>query len=498
MLENLYSTAREFAVYGLGSALMQIVSVLLIPVYTRWLGVEDYGVLSLLTGLQTVLVTLAQSGLGSALFRSYYDYTDEAGQQGVISTTTWLLVSVSAFVVFCTFLLADQISGLVGSASITELQIRLIAVIVFFEGLNILPFSVFRARRQSLRYMITSLIVLSVRLSAVIYFVVGRTAGLQGVLIGMLVGAGCSFLLGYAQTLRLISLHVQRAEVKKLLRFGIPLIPANLAGWVLEISGRYFLVSVYEVGIYALADRLASVLSVFLIQPIFLLWLPAMLSVHKQEYAKRFFSRVFTYYVIGGLGLGLVFSLFARELLLILATSDFMLSRYYVFPLCLAKVFYGANRLLNVGTDLARKSENGAIALIIAVLVFAILSVVCIPIWGSGGLVLAVCVAYFVMSGLTFLFASRLYPVRYEWGQVMIILVLGCIIYGISLALESLQLPLLLIIAIKLVLLLAFPAFLLISGIITLQERDEIRRQYRRIVSLVQNHSLFSARVKRV
>lgn len=498
MRESLYSTAKEFAVYGLGSTLMQVVSVLLIPVYTRWLGVDDYGVLSLLTGIQTVLVTLAQSGLGSAFFRSYYDYTDEGGQQRVISTTMWLLVSISTLVAICTFLFADQVATLVGIASITGLQIRLIALITFFEGLNNLPFSVFRARRQPVRYVATSLIVLLARLSMIIYFVVGQAAGLQGVLLGMLIGAGCSFVLGYVQILGSVSLYIRWPEVKKLLRFGMPLIPANLAGWVLEISGRYFLVSAYAVGIYALADRFSSVLSVLLVQPIFLLWLPVMLSVFKQEYAQRFFSRVFTYYVIGGISLSLLFSLFARELLLILATSDFIPSRYYVFPLCLAKVFYGASRLLNVGTDLARKSENGALALIIAVMVFAILGITLIPVWGIGGLVFAVCVAYFVMSGLTFLLASRLYQVRYEWGQVIIVLVWGCAIYGISIFLESLQLSLLLIAIIKLVLLAAFPAFLLISGIITAQERSEVNRQYKRIVHFVQNRSLFSLRAKRV
>ena len=97
MRKDIYSAFGDFMIYGLGAVAMQAVSILLIPVYTRWLGVADYGVLSLLMGIQFMLVPLAQAGMGSALFRSYYDYNDEAGHRGVINTAFWLLLPVGAW-----------------------------------------------------------------------------------------------------------------------------------------------------------------------------------------------------------------------------------------------------------------------------------------------------------------------------------------------------------------------------------------------------------------
>jgi O-antigen/teichoic acid export membrane protein len=489
MRKDLYLTAREFIIYGLGSTLMQAASVLLIPIYTRWLGLNDYGVLALLTGLQAMLIILAQGGLGSALFRSYYDYHDELGQRDVISTTTWLLMMVTTAVAGSAFLLSDIMVGILGLDSLMGASVRLIALITFFEGLNILPFSVFRARRQALRYASTSLIVLVVRLSAIIYFVVVHLAGLQGVLYGMLVGAGFSFVVGYVQVIGSVSFRVERSEIKKLLRFGVPLIPANLAGWILAVSGRYFLAhfaTMSDVGIYALADRFASVLSVLLVQPLFLLWLPVMLSIYQKEYARRFYARMLIYFVIGGMFLSLGLSLFAREALALLATQHFMPARHYVFPLCLAAVVNGASRLLNVGTDLARKSENNAAAIVVAVIVFIGLNMVLTPIWGIGGMVAAMCAAYAVMSGLIFVFAYRLYPIHYEWSQVFTVLALAAAIYAVSLLLETtIPLSLLLVIVLKVGLLGSFPVALLSLGIINGQERAEARRQWSRLVSLV-------------
>jgi O-antigen/teichoic acid export membrane protein len=488
MRNTILSAGRDFAVYGIGSVLTQLVSVLLIPIYVRWLGIEDFGLLALLLGIQSVLVTLAQSGLGSALFRSYYDYPDEAGQQRVISTTLWVLCGTTTFIVIITFFFTDQfveISGLV-----TVSQLHLITLIVFFEGLNTLPFSVFRARRQPNRYIITSLIVLIVRLLAVIYFVVVRADGLQGVLYGTLVGAAFSFIIGYSQLAGIIVFKIYWVEVKKLLRFGLPLIPANLAGWALAISGRYFLAhfgTVSDVGIYALADRFASVLSVLLIQPLFLLWLPFMLSVRQKEYAKHFYSRSLTYFVMVGIFISLALSLFAKEVLVLIATPNFMPARHYIFPLCLAILLYGANRLLNIGTDLARKSENGAIALLIAVVVFVGLNLLFTPGWGIRGVVFAACVAYGLMSGIVFVFSYRLYPIRYEWGQVASVFGIGLAIYGASLIVEDLLWESLWMgLLIKSSLLLAFLICLFLLGIVNNQERDELKRHVRRLVSTTQ------------
>jgi O-antigen/teichoic acid export membrane protein len=317
-------------------------------------------------------------------------------------------------------------------------------------------------------------------------------------LYGMLAGASFSFVLGFIQLVGSISLRIERSEVKKLLRFGVPLIPANLAGWLLAVSGRYFLAhfaTMSDVGIYALADRFASVLSVLLVQPLFLLWLPVMLSVYQKDYAKRFYARMLTYFVMGGMFLSLVLTLFAREVLVLLATQEFMPAGQYIFPLCLASIFYGANRLLNVGTDLARKSENSAVALVLAVIVFVGLNAMLIPIWGIGGLVTSVCLAYAVMSGLVFVLAYRIYPIRYEWAQVFAILVLAGTIHSISLVLEViLSWSLFLGIIVKLALLASFPVILLALGIINHRERAEAKRQWSRLVDFVEDHAIPSSR----
>lgn len=496
MRSDFIKASKDFLVYGIGSVVSQILSILMLPIYTRWLGINEYGVLALLMGIMNVLMVLAQSGLTSALFRSYYDYDDMHNQGRLIGTTLWLLLMATTFISVSTFLFGDLITGLIDTVSIKSGLIRIIACTVFVGGLNSLPSAIFRCRRQAIRQVITALISLLSSLSFIIYFVVVRKMGVQGVLYGGFIGACITFLVGYSQVVGLISFRIKWNEVRKLLRFGMPLVPANLAVWVLGISGQFFLArysTLADVGIYALANRISRIVSILVVGPLFLLWLPVMLSVHKKDYAKQFYARMLNYYLIVSTFISLGLSIYSREVLMFLATEEFINSHYYVFPLCMTVVIYGTNRLLNVGTDLQRKSENTAFALIASVIFFIGLNLILIPMWGISGLVTAGFLAYSLNSTLVFVLANRLYPIRYEWIKALLILFVASVIYVSSLLIEILfDQSILMVITIKFILILLFPAILFFMKIIGTQERKEAKHQWLRLVSFLRQRLMLN------
>ena len=481
MRKDIYSAFGDFMIYGLGAVAMQAVSILLIPVYTRWLGVADYGVLSLLMGIQFMLVPLAQAGMGSALFRSYYDYNDEAGHRGVINTAFWLLLPASLGVGAIAYLLAGVAAGQLARDAIEVRHLQWIALITFAEGLGILPFSVFRARRQAVRFMTTTILTLLVRLGAIIWMVVVLRSGLMGVLHGMFIGAVAGVAGGYLQLGRTLTWMFNRGDAARLLRFGLPLIPINVAFWVLAVSGRYILarhVTMEQVGLYALAERLANVLNVVLVQPLGLLWLPVMLSVSRQEHARRFYSRMFSYFMMAGVFASLCLALVVPEVLPLLAPPSFFPAAPFVFPLCLGFVAFGASRILNVGTDLARTPERYLVALTIACAVFLVGCSLLIPRWAVWGLVGVTIAASTLFSGLVFWFGNQQYRVRFDWTRVAVIVAAGVLCYVLAQAGSGLVAAAGWRWGIKLAAAVAYPVILLASGVVQPEERAELARQW--------------------
>jgi O-antigen/teichoic acid export membrane protein len=65
--------ARHSAIYGLGGILSRLLAVLLLPLYTSYLGTKGFGKIEIVTALTTVLVIVLGAGISSAFFRFYFD-----------------------------------------------------------------------------------------------------------------------------------------------------------------------------------------------------------------------------------------------------------------------------------------------------------------------------------------------------------------------------------------------------------------------------------------
>src|ERR671934_942059 len=86
---------RHSAIYGLGNLVARIVSVLLLPLYTRYLTPGDYGLIETLVALSAVLTALVAQAMKSAFFRFYFDSAEEARRLLVVRTAFWYVFAAS-------------------------------------------------------------------------------------------------------------------------------------------------------------------------------------------------------------------------------------------------------------------------------------------------------------------------------------------------------------------------------------------------------------------
>ena len=95
MLDRLKTLFAHTAVYGLGDVATSVVSLLLLPVFTRYLTPADYGVLQLLLAAEAVLKPTIRCGLGSAFLRMYYD-AGAAHRERLVGTVFLLQLAIVA------------------------------------------------------------------------------------------------------------------------------------------------------------------------------------------------------------------------------------------------------------------------------------------------------------------------------------------------------------------------------------------------------------------
>ena len=233
----------DSAVYGLGGVANQAIAILLVPIYARQLGTEGYGTVALLTTTLSTATLIATLALPQAFFRAYMrDAEDNVQRRAVLpSTTLGLRLATSLAALALVLLLAVPLAELILGAANAWLLMAVIGVVVLFDTLNLVPLSFLRAERRPRPYAVLSFSRAVVGSVLIIVLVVVAGLGPFGVVLGSALAALVAAVAGSIVLARDDRLRIghDRALARRMLAFGLPLVPAALAGWALNLSDRY-------------------------------------------------------------------------------------------------------------------------------------------------------------------------------------------------------------------------------------------------------------------
>src|ERR687891_1207594 len=110
MFERLKELLRHSALYGLGNLVARLVSVALLPLYTRYLTPADYGLIETLVALAAVLTALVAQAMKSAFFRFYFDSAEEERRRRVVLTAFWYVMAAATAVLAFGVVFAGEVS----------------------------------------------------------------------------------------------------------------------------------------------------------------------------------------------------------------------------------------------------------------------------------------------------------------------------------------------------------------------------------------------------
>ena len=96
LLRHLGKLASHSAVYGAADVFTTVVNLLLIPLYTTYLGATEYGHLALLLLFSTAAKIVFRLGLDAGFFRVHYDMTTDADRRRLAGTVALFAVAVAS------------------------------------------------------------------------------------------------------------------------------------------------------------------------------------------------------------------------------------------------------------------------------------------------------------------------------------------------------------------------------------------------------------------
>lgn len=419
---------KHSGIYGLGHILSRLASVLLLPVYTRYLGPAEYGVLAIVDLLVALLGIVLASGTVRALNRYHFEADTERERDRLWWTGVALLLVTAAAILLPAFLLRDPLARLALGPAETRGGLFL-AIALPTLGLTALEQLLqvhLRVYKRSGLLVAVSLGRLLLNIALNLLFLIRFGLGVAAILTGNLLAAGVSCLV-------LLTLFagqrgrpgLERALVGRLFAYGGPLIVTALLAVAMHQADRYLLrvlLDLGEVGIYSVAYAIGQGINTLILTPFSQIWYVAVYEVRREPGARRIYVEVFrAFFSILALVM-LAVSLFARPLVRLLATERFQPAAELVPLVCLAYLFFSLHAHFNVPVLLAKTTSRLLPAHVVGVVVNVAANLVLIPPLGARGAALASIVTFGAFSFTGLAVYRRIERYEYPLGRASLVL----------------------------------------------------------------------------
>jgi O-antigen/teichoic acid export membrane protein len=454
--------------------------VLLLPLYTSYLHGRDYGRVETLTALTAVLVAVLRLGISSAFFRYYFDSPELEYRVRVVRTSFWFTMGSATLGLAAGWLAAQPIADALslghGQAWLVRAAFVGLWAQMNYEQLT----SLFRVEERPVLFTAATLANLLVTVAATVVLVVHFHERALGVVVGNWIGTLSVYLvlLGYRRFQ--LGLQFDRKLFREMNRFGMPLVPSQIALWALAFSDRFFIAKFKgqtEVGHYSVGVRIASA-ALLLLAAFRLAWPAFAYSIEDEDEAKHTYGFVLTYLLFVFSWLALMLGLLAPWLVrLLTGRAEFHEGARVVPFTAFALTALGGYIVVSIGIGRARKTQFNWVVTGVAALIDVGLNFALVPSFGMIGAAIAGAAAYSSMFVLMSLHAQRVYPVPYQWRRVGLAVGTAVALTAVG---KALHVPL----AIAVLLVLAYPVILLPLGFYLPVERRRLLAVGRRLVTV--------------
>ena len=479
MIKHLRSLSKDSLIYGLGNASASVISFLLLPLYTRFLSPEDYGVLAVFAVYQSIIEITISFGLSSGLFRYYLMAESEEEKKQVLGTCFLIQAAFIVFLALVLFTAATPMAELLFKSSAQTHKLNIVTGTALLGALPSLFYALMRAERKTKLFASVQFGRTAVLAISNIILVAVVKMNYLGVIISNLGVSALLVLCLLPFFLKKFLAPISPALIRRILAFVAPVYAINVFGFLLSMSDRFFLnrvLSPDQVGLYSFGNKIGSVITIGLITPFSTAVVPYALSIAKQPDFKEVFARIIKYFALAAFFCSLPIFFFSKELILLIGSEAFIGSWGIVGPTLLAGVFYGLYYAVSIQLDVIEKTYLSSFAVAVGAAASVCLNLVLIPRLGMYGSALSACCANAILLITMFIFCQRSYPVPHEVGAFAKLLVLVGIAVVFFLWVESHIVGLVPRMVAKTAFLLMLPVPILLMGILNHSERLTIRR----------------------
>lgn len=394
----------------LGNTGSKVLNILLLPFYTSWLSVEDYGVTDLLNVYVTLLLGLCTASIAEAafVFPKDRDANDQKSyfSSGLFSSLLILVVSLFIFLGFSQVFLKLDI---LPTFSNYVWQIFLMILATFFNTY----FQEFNRGLDKIKVYSTSGVIFTL-CSALFAFLMIPQWGVNGYIYAIIFANLCAAIYSaiLSRSFSYISFKAfSKKHYMEMLKYSVPLIPNSIMWWFIGYFNRPLIESyagLDAVGILAVSNKFPTAI-VMLFAVFFYSWQVSVIEEYGKSGYKEFYNKVFRLLLLVLCLASIALGVLSKYIVAIFTTSEFHEAWVYIPLLAIAPLFQAISSFSSTNFTAVKNTKYIFYASVIGGAASVLLNFLLIPLYGIWGAVLSILLSHLLMA------LARVY---YAWRYV--------------------------------------------------------------------------------
>src|SRR5574338_137346 len=425
MKEKLKELTKDTAIYGISTMLGRFLNFLLVPFYTNVFLPSEYGVVNILYSYIAIFNIIFLYGMDSA-FLKYAAFKDIGDDKENFSIPYISVFISSVLLVGFILLFKNPIAAFLDVGENQTYLIVLSALILFFDSNVVIPFLKLRLERKAKFFSMLRVANILINISLNIILIVKLKWGIEAIFISNLTASVFTLLFILPTIIRNFRFTFHKVLFKRLLRFGLPYLPAGIGVMlvqVIDVPILQKLTDLKTVGIYKANYKLGIFMMLF-VNMFQFAWQPFFLNNAKEENAKEIFSKVLTYFTIVGSIMLVILSLFISDIVKInfwgfsIIGANYWSGLYIVPVILLGYLFNGLYVVFSAGIYIEEKSIYAPIVAGAGAITNVAVNYLLIPYFNIMGAAFATLASYVVMASGYYLVTQKFYKINYDYSKL--------------------------------------------------------------------------------
>lgn len=415
-------------IYFIGNFASKLLGFVLLPLYTAYLTSADYGTVDILMSTLPLIAPIFTMQVTESVFRFLMtDNTDEERKKTITNALVIFATGVLAFVVlYLPFLYKLDFNYGV---------LFLVYFLVTYMGIFLQQ--VLRGLQRTIEYAVTGVISTVVHATLNIFLLVKIGLGGEALLISSIAGSLVItiFMVLRTKVWRYFDLkRLSKIEISRQLKFGIPLIPNQIAWWVIGLLGKYILLYYHGVadnGILAIASKFPNLITI--ISSIFLqAWTENIIKEYSSEDRDEFFNTSFSTFMVFTISLAACLLPVIKIYNVLTISGEFINAWKFVPILIVGSAFNSFSAFLGTIYTASTKTKQAFTTTIIAAISNLILSLILIPTLSIWGVVVSNMVSFIVLCFVRIKSVNSIINLKVDFFRIipsLVLLVISISIY---------------------------------------------------------------------